>query len=106
MLQHVVLFKFPQPLDADSEAEMRGAVAGFPESIGELTKLRLGTDLTGARTDGYQYLLMTEFADEAALQRYREHPVHQEFLGWLGDHGATLLAFDYLLDGSTVLLPE
>lgn len=106
MLQHVVLFKFPQPLSAQAEAEMRSAVAAFPERVGEVTRLRFGADLTGARTDGYQYLLLTEFPDEASLQRYRDHPVHQEFLAWLRGHDANLLGFDYHLDDSTVLMRE
>lgn len=106
MLQHVVLFKFPQALDGDTEAEMRGQLEAFPDAIGEVVKLRFGADLTGARTDGYQYLLYTEFADEASLKRYRDHPVHQDFLAWLRARDATLLGFDYVLDDSTVLMPE
>lgn len=106
MLQHVVLFRFGRALGAGEEEEMRAAVAGFPQRVGEATRLRLGQDLTGARTDGYQYLLYSVFPDEASLQRYREHPVHQEFLRWLREHDAKLLAFDYHVDGSTVLIPE
>lgn len=106
MLQHVVLFKFPQPLDPAAAAEMHAAVAAFPDRVGELTRLRFGSDVTGDRTQGYQYLLFTEFPDEAALDRYRVHPVHQDFLAWLREREATVLAFDYPLDESTVLLPE
>lgn len=106
MLQHVVLFKFPAPLEEATEREMRAAIAAFPERIGELTRLRFGADLTGGRTNGYGYLLHSEFPDEAALQRYSVHPVHKDFLGWLADHDATLLGFDYNLDGTTVLMPE
>lgn len=105
-LQHVVLFKFAAPLDEATEREMRGLLAAFPERIGELTRLRFGADLTGGRTDGYSYLLHSEFPDDAALQRYRAHPVHQDFLNWLADHDGTLLGFDYNLDESTVLMPE
>lgn len=105
-LQHVVLIKFPAPLDQATEREMREAIAAFPERIGELTRLRFGTDLTGGRTDGYGYLLFSEFPDDEALQRYRVHPVHKEFLDWLAAHDATLLGFDYHLDDTTVLMPE
>lgn len=106
MLQHVVLLRFPRALEAAEEAEMRAAVADFPKRVGELTRLRFGQDLTGTRTDGYQFLLFSEFPDEASLVRYRDHPVHQEFLGWLREHGAEILGFDYHLDESTVLVPE
>lgn len=106
MLQHVVLFRFGQALSAAEEEEMRAAVARFPQQVGEATRLRLGTDLTGARTDGYQYLLYSEFPDDASLRRYRDHPVHQDFLRWLREHEAELLAFDYHIDDATVLIPE
>lgn len=106
MLQHVVLFRFPQGLTPGEEDEMRAAIARFPGEVGEVTRLRFGSDLTGSRTDGYQYLLFSEFPDEAALQRYREHPVHQEFLQWLRERDASLLGFDYRLDSSSVVIPE
>lgn len=104
-LQHVVLFSFPVDLSADDDAEMRRQVASWVTEIPALTALRFGTDLTGARTRGHQYLLHTEVADVAALQAYRDHPVHQHFLAWITERGCTPLAFDYLLDRTTVLVP-
>lgn len=105
-LQHVVLFSFPTDLTAEDDREMRRQVASWATEIATMSRLRFGRDLTGARTRGYQYLLYTEFADEATLQAYRDHPVHQHFLGWLQERSCTPLAFDYELDESTVLLPE
>jgi len=61
---------------------------------------------TGARTRGYNYLLYTEFPDVATMNEYRAHPVHQRFLAWLVERDCTPLAFDYLLDDHTVLMPE
>ena len=40
------------------------------------------------------------------LTPYRAHPVHQQFLDWLIERDCTPLAFDYHLDGQTVLMPE
>jgi len=67
-----------------------------------MTKCRFGTDLTGARTRGYNYLLYTEFPDVATMNDYRAHPVHLRFLDWLVERDCTPLAFDYLLDDHTV----
>jgi hypothetical protein len=103
-LQHVVLFSFPEPLSPAEEAEMRAHVAAWPEAIGGFGALRLGTDLTGARTRGYSHLLYMELADLSALEAYRDHPVHQEFLAWLDARDCTPLAFDYVLDEATVLV--
>jgi Stress responsive A/B Barrel Domain len=105
-VQHVVLFNFPSPLSPEDEAAMREVVASWPAEIGLMSKCRLGTDLTGARTRGYSHLLYTEFADVDTLNRYRAHPVHVRFNDWCVERGCTVLAFDYHLDQGTVLMPE
>ena len=105
-LQHIVLFSFPRELSPDEAAGMRAMVASWPSKIGLMTKCRFGTDLTGARTRGYNYLLYTEFPDVETMNAYRAHPVHLEFLDWLVERDCTPLAFDYHLDGSTVLMAE
>jgi hypothetical protein len=105
-LQHIVLFSFPRELSSDEAAQMRDMVASWPAEIGLMTKCRLGTDLTGARTRGYGYLLYTEFPDVQAMTAYRAHPVHVRFMDWLAERSCTPLAFDYLLDEQTVLMDE
>ena len=95
-LQHIVLFSFPRELSEDEAEEMRAMVASWPGEIGLMTKCRFGTDLTGARTRGYNYLLYTEFPDVATMNEYRAHPVHLRFLDWLVERDCTPLAFDYL----------
>ena len=105
-LQHVVLFSFPRELDPAEYAEMRSMIADWPGRIGNIRRLRLGADLTGARTRGYTRLLYMEFDSMEDLQRYRDHPVHQAFNRWIIDHECTPLAFDYFLDDTTLLMPE
>jgi len=105
-LQHIVLFSFPRELTREEAADMRAMVASWPGEIGLMTRCRFGTDLTGARTRGYTYLLYTEFPDVAALDEYRAHPVHQRFFDWLVERDCTPLAFDFHLDSRTVLMPE
>ena len=105
-LQHIVLFSFPAPLSAEDEAQLRTMVASWPREIGLMSKCRLGTDITGARTRGYSHLLYTEFPDFDTMTAYRDHPVHQTFLAWLNKRDCVPLAFDYVLDDQTVLMPE
>ena len=105
-VQHIVLFSFPRELSAAEAADMRAMVASWPKEIGLMTKCRFGTDLTGARTRGFPYLLYTEFPSVDALKEYQAHPVHQQFLAWIVERDCTPLAFDYHLDGQTVLMPE
>ena len=85
---------------------MREMVASWPSEIGLMSKCRLGTDLTGARTRGYSHLLYTEFADVDTLNRYRAHPAHAAFSDWVMERDCTVLAFDYHLDRGTVLMRE
>ena len=105
-VQHIVLFSFPRELSAAEAADMRAMVASWPKEIGLMTRCRFGTDLTGARTRGYPYLLYTEFPSVEVLKEYQAHPVHQQFLAWIVERDCTPLAFDYHLDGQTVLMPE
>jgi hypothetical protein len=105
-VQHIVLFSFPRELSADEAAQLRAMVASWPAEIGLMTKCRLGTDLTGARTRGYSRLLFTEFPDVDTLNAYRAHPVHVQFMEFLAKLDCTPLAFDYHLDGQTVLMAE
>jgi hypothetical protein len=105
-LQHIVLFKFPRDLTTAQDARLRAMVASWPKEIGTMTRVRLGTDLTGGRNRGYQYLLYTEFPDFDTMSAYRAHPVHLEFLKYITELDCEPLAFDYVLDSQTVLMPE
>jgi hypothetical protein len=105
-LQHIVLFSFPRDLSDEEATQMRDMVASWPAEIGLMTSCRFGTDLTGARNQGYPYLLYTEFPDIDSMNAYRAHPVHMKFLAWLTERSCTPLAFDYFLDEHTVLMRE
>jgi hypothetical protein len=105
-LQHIVLFAFAQDLSDGEYAEMRAQVASWPAEIGGMTKLRFGSDLSGARTRGYSRLLYMEFDGTDELKRYQQHPVHRSFQDWLAQRQCTPLAFDYFIDDDTVLTDE
>ena len=105
MLQHVVLFSFPEDLSVEDERSLFGQVRRWPESIGGIEAIRIGRSINEERTRGYQYLLYMELADLEALVRYQRHAVHQDFLRWVLDRSCTPLAFDYYLDTETVVHP-
>jgi hypothetical protein len=95
LLQHVVLLRFPEPLNEADDAWLRATLAGLPEKIDTLNDCRVGSDLTGERSQGWQYLLYTTFADQEGLHAYNVHPAHQEFVAFLNERGCERLAFDY-----------
>jgi hypothetical protein len=105
-VQHVVLFAFAEDLTAAQAKQMRDHVESWPELIGQINHIRLGSDITGTRTRGHQYLLYTEFDSIELLHRYQQHPVHQKFLAWVIDNNCTPLAFDYELDPTTIIWPQ
>jgi stress responsive alpha/beta barrel protein len=102
-VQHIVLFRFTPALDESLHKELRRRVAAWSHLIPEVGGLRLGTDMSGARNEGYQYLLYTEFDDSEGLNAYQRHPVQEKFLKWAAEHGGQTLAFDYELNEETVL---
>jgi hypothetical protein len=105
-IQHVVLFSFPQEPTAELAEEMIAQMRGWVDVIPGIRALRVGSDITKSRTRGYHHLLYMEFDNEDDLHAYQQHPVHQQFLAWVIAHEITPLAFDYRLDGTTVLLPR
>jgi heme-degrading monooxygenase HmoA len=103
-LQHVVLTRFPEPPTAEVGAEMARRLKALSETIPGIQALRVGPDLTGARTQGYHFLLYMEFADADGLKAYSEHPAHHEYVAWVRSQEGATLAFDYLLSDETVIV--
>jgi heme-degrading monooxygenase HmoA len=101
--QHVVLFKFPEPLSDEDEREMFRRVRAWPETIPGFTGLRIGKDV-GGNSEGYDYLLLTEFESEEAHQAYYPHPDHRAFGKWVAERGAQLIRVDYQLTSETLVL--
>jgi hypothetical protein len=97
-LQHIVLMRFPTELTATEDVELRGIVASLIDPIDALLTCRFDSDLTGSRTQGYQYLLYTEVRDTEALAEYVAHPAHQELVSWVDARRCQRLAFDYYID--------
>lgn len=102
-VQHVVLFKFPQPLSPEDEREMFDQVSAWPQHIAGLTGLRFGKDETG-RSGGFDYLLVTEFDNEEDHQAYYSHDAHVSFGKWVRERDCELLRVDYRLTPETLLL--
>lgn len=103
-LLHTVLLSFDPELGPEDVAAMHEQLRTWPEEIGGFEALALGPPLFEQRSRGYQWMIHIVVADEEALARYTVHPVHQRFARWAADHGATVLAFDYYLDGETVIV--
>ena len=82
---------------------MRDQVRAWPETIPGFTGLRLGKDV-GGRSQGYDYLLLTEFESEEAHQAYYEQPAHVAFSDWVSSVGADVIRVDYPLSPDNLFL--
>ena len=102
-LLHTVLLSFDPELGTADVDDMYAQVQAWPDDIGGFEHLAIGRPLFTERTQGYQYLLHVVVPDEAALERYVVHPVHQRFAAWVRERGGRVLAFDYVLDEETVV---
>lgn len=91
---------FPTDLSEAEDAALRAMVGSWPTEIGTMSAARVGRDLTGERSRGYQYLLYTVFPDERTLTEYVAHPVHQQLVRWLDERQCQRLAFDCFIDAS------
>lgn len=101
--QHVVLFKFGRELSSEEEAEMFTRVRSWPAEIKGLTGLRIGKDV-GGRSEGFSYLLLTEFEDEESHQAYYPHPAHVAFSDWVKGLGCEVIRVDYPLTEESLVI--
>ncbi|MGA0568427.1 Dabb family protein [Rathayibacter sp. KR2-224] len=84
-LRHVVTWKVKSDSEAERErlkAEFRDRLLSLPPQIDVIRAFEVGLNNAGA-SDNYDVVLVSEFDDEDALQRYIEHPVHQEVVAFV-----------------------
>lgn len=79
VLRHVVLMKIGGDPDAEFVARMDRAVADMAASIPEVLASSGGSDVSG-KSENFDYAIVFDFADAAAYERYRVHPVHTAFI--------------------------
>ena len=103
--QHVVLFRFLTPLSAAEKEAISYKVKTWAGTVPGLTRLRFGQDVTG-RSRGYDYLLLTEFADDHAHAAYYAHELHVAFSEWVFGRGCEVIRVDYPLTSETSFLED
>ena len=76
MLIHIVCWKYRSDVDETARAEHRSKLMALTESIAEIERFDLGPDILHLDRS-FDTGLVAEFADEAALDTYTNHPEHQ-----------------------------
>jgi hypothetical protein len=103
MVAHVVLLRVKASLsDHDREAlleSMRVAFTGIPEitrvRIGK--RIRIGRGYETQMAEHFEYSAIIEFASEADLRIYLDHPQHQELGRRFFESVDTALVYDYAM---------
>jgi hypothetical protein len=103
-IEHIVLFKFESSLSEADEAKFFALIHEWPQKIGGYLSLRIGRTFDASRSQGFDYLLHTEFADIEALRHYQQHPVHLEFVEWTKQFGSQIIVLDIELNDSSVVV--
>jgi hypothetical protein len=103
VVAHVVLLRVRASLsDHDREAlleSMRVAFTGIPEitrvRIGK--RIRIGRGYETQMAEHFEYSAIIEFASEADLRTYLDHPQHQELGRRFFESVDAALVYDYVL---------
>jgi quinol monooxygenase YgiN len=75
MIRHIVFFSAKDPKNAEAIREGLSALAQIPHSLTFEVSLNRKSDPLSAAIDVVVY---GEFADDAAVDAYRAHPVYKE----------------------------
>lgn len=99
MLRHIVTWKLraddvPARLEASSTiaSELQGLVSLIPE----ITSLTVATNSTSV-PGNWDVVLVADYADEAALQAYIDHPEHQRVVAIVRELVKERAAVDFLV---------
>lgn len=97
-IRHVVMWKLASAGGserAEHAARMKAGLESLPAAIPEILALEVG--VSGQQDDDFDIVLVSDFADLDALQRYIDHPAHQEVAGYIRSVVAGRAAVDYTL---------
>ena len=92
MLTHIVLFRF-ESMDNAEEAGRR--LRSMKGQIPTLIDVEAGVDITRSGRS-YELALITRHEDQAGLDAYQVHPVHQEVVAYIKSTASGSVAVDFL----------
>jgi len=93
VLAHVVLFRVPDPVQAE---ELVNRLKALPGLIPEIRSYEVGRDLSRGETS-FDVGLYSTFDDTEALERYRAHHAHQAVLSLIGEVSPERIVCDWEL---------
>jgi hypothetical protein len=109
VVTHVVLMK---PRADLSPADRRALVDAFEHALREIAdvrgvrigrRVRHGAAYEATAPDAADYAVLIDFDDLAGLQRYLQHPAHEELGARFGQSVSAALVYDFEVGGADSL---
>lgn len=99
MLHHIILWKIKEEKSAEEKEEIKKAakkhLEGLKEQIPEIQKIHV--QIEALSTSTCDLMLDSEFADEAALKIYANHPAHVAVAdSYIRPNMAVRMCMDYI----------
>lgn len=76
MFRHIVLLTLQPGTTDEQQQSILDGLASLPPAIPEIDEYRYGTDV-GLAEGNASIGIVADFADQAAYEVYRDHPVHR-----------------------------
>jgi len=97
VLQHLVWFEFPNwKEDSEEEKEFIRRVHEFPERMPGLVLFASAGRNFSENPTGCAHGIIVTLPDKESLQKYLDHPVHQELIAYIGDNCKQKLKMDWI----------
>lgn len=102
MISHVVLFRPKASLSADERRSLIEALKHAVDGIAQITLATIGRRVLlnrpgyeTAMAEHFEYSAILDFATEADLRAYLDHPAHDDLGRLLFDYADAVLAYDF-----------
>lgn len=76
MIRHIVCFRFKEEKREENVAKTKQMLDALPEKIDEILHSETYID-AGVKAENYDLILISDFSDHEALERYIVHPDHK-----------------------------
>jgi hypothetical protein len=95
MIRHIVLFKLKPGVRKEQVRELIAALERLPALIPEVRGYEVRQGVPGRPGNYYDLILLSDFDDVSAVDRYRAHPEHEKVLQLIDQLVASRSVIDY-----------
>lgn len=95
MLRHIVMFRLKDSTEKEKNIKkLKQAIENLEHLIPEAMAIEVGRNVN-TKASAYDLVLVSDFEDEEALNRYRVHPEHKKVLDLIKDINQDIAVVDY-----------